>query len=402
MKALAPAGIDPYAPGFLGDPVAAYRRLHEAGPVLWHAGLQGWLVTGHAAAREALADADSFPVMDTQANIADLAKRSRREFPTLAAVLSFVPFVLNPPAHTPVRRAAAGMLTARPMAHYQPLMREIAAQLLAAVRAARAFDAAADFADRLPALFMARLLGIAESELAGFLPHTEGVAKLFNRLLRLREYEELERQIGGGLERLRALAAERRRAPRDDVISRMAAKHGALSDAHIACYCYMMFLVGTETTAALIGGALRLLLDDAPLYQAVRADRALVRPLIEEALRLEPSVQLLTRTAARARELGGQQIAQGERLVVLLGAANRDPRAYPQPDRVELGRAGPGHIAFGEGTHTCVGATLARTETQVALEALLDLPPLRRRAAAQEWWPTDWLRRIRRLPLEFA
>ena len=86
----------------------------------------------------------------------------------------------------------------------------------------------------------------------------------------------------------------------------------------------------------------------------------------------------------------------------MVGAANRDPRAYPQPDRVELERAGPAHIAFGEGMHACVGATLARTEAQVALEAFLELPRLRRRAAPEEWWPFDWLRRIRRLPVEFA
>ena len=98
MKAPAPADIDPYARGFLHAPWEAFRRLHQAGPVLWHAGLHVWIVAGHAAAHEALADAAAFPVMDTRANLAGLAARARRAFPTLDAVLAFVPFVLNPPA----------------------------------------------------------------------------------------------------------------------------------------------------------------------------------------------------------------------------------------------------------------------------------------------------------------
>jgi len=403
VKALAPAEINPLVPGFLADPFAAYRRLHQAGPVLWHPKLRLWLVAGHAAARQVVRNpvflsAPAGPI------VATLAARAGYVFPMLARSLGVVPFVLNPPAHPPVRRFAASILTGKPLAGYEPVMRALAVRLLGEARAAGGFDAAADFADRLPTLFMGHLLGVPEEEMPGLRRYTDDIAKLFNQLLHVREYRELDGRLGGGLELLERIAAERRRAPRDDAISRMVAARpegGALSDAEIAAYCLMTFLVGSETTAALIGGAVRILLESPAHYAELRGERALLKPAVEEFLRCETPVQLLSRFASADAEAGGQRIAHGERMVVLLGAANRDPAAYPEPDRFDPRRDGAAHLAFGEAAHACIGATLARTEVRVALDAFLDLPPLRLRAPGR-YGSYDWLRRLRQLPVEFA
>jgi len=404
MKPLAPAGIDPYAPGFLGDPWAAYRRLHEAGPLLWSSAHRLWLVPGHAAARAMLRDPGIF-TSPLAHSVSRLGERGGQAYPSLCGILDSIPFYTNPPAHAPMRRLFTSILAARPISGHVPVMREIAERVLAKARAPGRFDLVLDFADRVPALFMAQLVGIPERELPVLRTLTEGVIVVFNRVLRLREYAAIDRRVAEALSLLEGIAAQRRRSPQDDGISRLlAASHEGrpLDDAQIARYCYVLFLVGVETTSTLIGSALRLLLDAPESYAALRADRALLPSAVEEFLRCETPVQTAARVAVQACVLNGTRVEPGERVVVMLGAANRDPAAYAEPDRFDVRREGPAHLAFGEGAHVCVGATLARTEARVALEAFLDLPRCRRSRNTDQWWPYDWLRRLRELPVEFA
>jgi cytochrome P450 len=123
---------------------------------------------------------------------------------------------------------------------------------------------------------------------------------------------------------------------------------------------------------------------------------------VEEFLRCETPVQTATRVATQAGEFGGARMESGDRVLVMLAAANRDPAVYADADRFDARRQGPAHLAFSDGAHLCVGATLARTEARVALEAFLELPRCRRARHSDRWWPYDWLRRLRELPVEFA
>jgi cytochrome P450 len=372
--------------------------------VLWHPKLGVWLVPGHAAARTLLRD-EGFPVIPIGSNLMQLGSRAGREFPALRDVLDTVPFLVNPPAHSALRRFVAGILTTQAISAWVPAMREITAQLLEPLKSVREFDAAADFADRLPPLFMARLLGLPEDKVPELIGLTTGVIAVFNRVLRMREYSALEPKAAAALGFVRGVVAERRAAPRDDAISRMiAARYDGepLDDAHVANLALMIFLVGVETTSTLIGSSIRTLLANPEHYAVLRRDRALLKGAVEEVLRAEAPVQMVTRITARAREIGGQRFAPGERVLVILGAANRDPRVYPDPDRFDPRREGAPNLAFADGPHTCVGATLSRTETQIALDAFLDLPPLALAAGGESWWPYDWLRRIRHLKVEFS
>jgi cytochrome P450 len=404
MKHLVPRGINPYAPGFLADPWAAYRELNTAGEVLWHPGLQTWLVPGHAAAREVLRE-PAYAAVELGDRLARLGERGRQALPSLSGMLKMVPFNTNAPAHGPMRRIFAAVLAAHPVSGHAPAIREIAEQLLAAPRANGRFDAVQEFADLVPPLFMAHLLGIPKADVPALLSLTAGMARMFNRLLHLREYGEIERRVAEGAELLRRIAAQRRRSPEDDGISRLTALRQdgrTLDDMQIARYCYVMFLVGSETTITLIGSALRFLVDHPGKCEELRAQRDLMPGAVEEFLRCESPVQMSTRVAAEPRSLAGMDIKAGDSVLVLLGAANRDPRRYTQPDDFDARRAGPPHLAFGDGMHTCVGATLARIEARVALESFLDLPYCRRSRSGDEWGPYDWLRRLRELPVEFA
>jgi cytochrome P450 len=405
VKPLAPGGVDPYAQGFLENPWAAYRSLHEAGPLLWNSALRVWLVPGHAASRKILRDPGIF-TSSLGRTVARLGERGHQVYPSLCGILESIPFYTNPPEHAQMRRLFVSILAARPISGHMPAMREIAERVLQKAHAPGRFDLVLDFADTMPPLFMAQLLGIPQAELPALRTLTDGVIQIFNRVLHLREYAELDRRIAEALALLRRIAAERRRAPQDDGISRLIAggqDDRPLDDEQIARYCYVLFAVGVETTSTLIGSALRLLLEHPGSCEALRADRALLPSAVEEFLRCEAPVQSAARIAMQEVELDGTRIAPGERVVVMLGAANRDPAVYAEPDLFDVRRKGPAHLSFGDGSHICVGATLARAEARIALEAFLDLPrPCRRVRDTDRWWSYDWMRRLRELPVEFA
>lgn len=179
----------------------------------------------------------------------------------------------------------------------------------------------------------------------------------------------------------REVLAERRRNPQDDLISTLAESEidGArLSDDEIFALLLLILPAGVETTYRASGNLLVALLTEPALWDAVRADRGLVRGAIEEALRWEPPITTVMRVAVRDSELGGVAIPAGTNVSVSVAAANRDPKRYPDPDRFDPTRTNIAHLTFGGGPHLCLGMHLARMEASVAINALLDrLPDLR-------------------------
>jgi cytochrome P450 len=176
---------------------------------------------------------------------------------------------------------------------------------------------------------------------------------------------------------LREVIAARRRAPEDDLISDLIAAQidgVALSDEEIVSNLFLLLSAGFETTSHLITSAVRLLARHPEVHDRVRAHPALIPAFIDEVLRLESPVQALLRLATADVKVGDGSIAAGSLVVALLGAANRDPRVFADPDRLDLDRPRSRLLSFGYGAHFCVGAALGRAEAQMALEALLALP----------------------------
>jgi cytochrome P450 len=401
-RALAPAGCDPYRRGFLADPWAGYRQLSEAGPVLWHEKLHLWIVTGHAEALSVLRD-DSFVAGGPRAHVERLGARSGRDFSRLLHVLDALPFFRDPPAHALLRRATVAIFSGRPVPAYVPEIRALVDRLLAPARRDGGIDAVRGFADLLPPLFVASLLGLPEADLPE-LRRCGVVLKGLNRLLSLREYDALEQAAQAGRNYFAELIRMRRRAPGEDGISRMlAAEHQGtrLTDEEAASLCIGFYLVGVETTCTFIGSAIRTLADFPAQQNELRAQPGLLKAGIEELLRYETPVQNVVRVAGAARAVGGQAIEAGSRVVVLLAAANRDARVWTAPESLDFRRNGEAHLTFADGPHHCVGAALARVESQVALEAWLELPACRRLSAQDSWWELDWLRRLRHFPVQF-
>jgi len=170
------------------------------------------------------------------------------------------------------------------------------------------------------------------------------------------------------------LLADRRRTPRDDLLSALAAvrdEGGALTDAELLTTCILLYVAGHETTTDLIGNGTLALLRHPEQLRRWRAEPGIAESAVEELLRYDPPTQMSRRTALADLDLGGQAISTGEQVVVLRGAANRDPEVFADPDGLDLGRADNRHLAFDGGIHFCLGAALARLEGRIALGRLI-------------------------------
>jgi cytochrome P450 len=235
-------------------------------------------------------------------------------------------------------------------------------------------DAIRDFAYPLPVLVICELLGIPEEDRARFAPGT-GSAVLLNPTPPSREEldaaNEGTRAIGAYFE---ALFEQRRRAPQDDLITMPVQAEEAgdrLTPAELRANVTLLFAAGHETTVNLIGNGLLALLRHPDQWARLRDDPGLVPNAIEELLRYDPPVQTVARTVSEPMELRGQVLQKGELVLVLIGAANRDPDVFPDPDRLDVTRPQLRALSFGGGVHFCLGAQLARLEAEIAFTALL-------------------------------
>ena len=204
---------------------------------------------------------------------------------------------------------------------------------------------------------------------------------------------------------LRPAVAERRRRPADDLISVLVDPHheGTLTDLDMAMLISLILVAGNETTTNLIGNAVNALLDHPDQLARVRADPGLMPSLVEETLRYDTPAQVMFRSTTRELKVAGTTIPAEATVALLLGSANRDERVFEAPDRFDVTRDAKRHIAFGFGVHFCLGASLARLEARVALEALVpELPRLRRRDAATIFVDSFVVRGPKRLPLVAA
>jgi cytochrome P450 len=281
----------------------------------------------------------------------------------------------DPPDHTRLRRVVNRAFTPRSIALLEDRVRVVARRLLEPMAGGQPIELVAEVAGPLPTIVIAELLGVPAEDAEQFRRWSEVVtgtatgldidaASMHRHSAELRAY--LLDQI-----------ALRQHEPTDDLIGRMveANQDGSMSDVEVAAACVLLLLAGNETTMRLITN-MALALGRFPEQQRrLLEDRSLVASAVEETLRYDSPVQMMFRGAKEALEIGGAELRKGTILITLLGAANRDPAAFPDPDVYDVGRTGSAHIAFGHGIHFCLGAQLARLEARVVFEELFDLVP---------------------------
>jgi cytochrome P450 len=301
----------------------------------------------------------------------------------------------------------AQAFSARRIENMRPRIQQIVDGLLDEVVERGELDVIRDLADPLPGIVIAEMLGVARADQ----PQFKGWARDFAMALDGVGLDELSprelglRAVSEMSDYLRGVFVERRRAPQDDLISALLAAEEdgqRLTHDEVIATCFLLLFAGNETTTNLIGNGLLTLLRHPDELARLRAEPALIRTAIEELLRYESPVQLTDRRALAPLEIGGQRIEAGQYVNVFLGAANRDPAAFDEPDRLDLSRRPNRHVAFIHGIHFCLGAPLARTEGQIAIGTVVQrLAQLELVQAVAAWRPLDVFRGLATLPILF-
>ncbi|WP_030378151.1 MULTISPECIES: cytochrome P450 family protein [unclassified Streptomyces] len=366
--ALGASGIDPVE--LFADPYAVYGRLREEGPVHRITGTDGlpaWLVTRYDDVRQALADRR---LSLDKSHGTPGGYRGMALPPALDANL----LNMDPPDHTRIRRLVSQAFTPRRIQQLRDPVRRIADRLLDARRGDEEFDLIAAYAAPLPIAVICDLLGIPEDSRPDFRSWTDALmAPDPTRPARARD------AVGRLLAFFTGLLADRRRRPGDDLLSALIAvrdEEDRLSEDELMSLAFLVLVAGYENTVHLIGNAVAALLAHPAQLAALRADPELLDGAVEELARYDGPMPLaIRRFPVEDLTIGGVTVPAGETVLLSLAAAHRDPRRFPEPDRLDLTRDATGHLALGHGIHYCLGAPLARMETSIALTALFDRFP---------------------------
>ncbi|MFD5731393.1 cytochrome P450 [Streptomyces sioyaensis] len=315
---------------------------------------------------------------------------------------------LNPPDHTRMRALVSQAFTRRRVERLAPRIEELTAELFTAMeRTQGPVDLIEGLATPLPVAVISELLGVPTEDRHRMLTWSHAVARALvpDFLLPPGAAEQEAQARREFTDYLRELVVERRRAPGDDLLSALVTVHDdgdVLTENELLATCTLLLIAGHETTVNLIGNGTLALLRHPDQLARLRSDPALTDNAIEELLRYDSPVQLTVRFALQDAEVAGVPVPAGSTLLLLIGAANRDPAAYEHPERLDIGRTPLRHLAFGQGIHFCLGAPLARLETQIALRMLLARAPQVRLAGEPEWKDHITLRGLSRLPLSLG
>lgn len=397
--------VDPFVSPtkeFYQDPYPIFAKLRSEAPVFWSEKGDYWLVTSYEFAREILGDLHF--------------EKGARRFKALDMLAKFIPnnemlcfrqksmLNQNPPDHTRLRSLVNKAFTPSMIAKMRSHIESIANDLLDKVESKREFDLVADFSFPLPATVIAEMLGVPAQDrdrfkgwshaLVGVLepnPRVLNVAKTIHAYKELTDY-------------LKPLVEERRKEKREDLISALVESEeegNRLTEAELLSNTVLLLIAGHETTTNLIGNGILALLRNPEQMDALKQNPDLMPGAVLEFLRYDSPVQMVRRIADCEMEIGGKEVLPEQNVIVALGAANRDPSMFAEPDKLDITRANAGkHLAFGHGIHHCLGSTLAETEAQIAIGSMLRrLPNFKLKTEKLEHKEPFSLRGLKSLPL---
>jgi cytochrome P450 len=398
------ADFNPLDPRLRTDPYSIYRELREAAPVFWQPLMQTWILTRYEDNLAVLRDHVSFSSERTRAKNALV--QQLESYRLSSGPLGTTPTMLSvdPPAHTRMRSLANKAFTPRVIERSRPHIQEIANELFDALPQPNAIDVVADLAVPLPMIVIAEVLGVPVSDRERFKGWSSDVAASLSGPFQPPDVLEKARISSNEIaDYFRALIAKRRSQPGDDLISALIAAEeqgDLLSEDELIATCILLLIAGNETTTNLIGNGMLALLRNPEQRRRLQADPSLIDTAVDEMLRYESSVQMTSRIVDHDVEFRGQRFEEGQVVLLLLAAANRDPAQFPEPERFDAGRRPNRHLAFGQGIHYCLGAPLALAEAQIAFQTLLHRLPEPEPAFDQpEWGQSFILRGLKRLPI---
>jgi cytochrome P450 len=357
-------------PAFRTDPHASLNRLRAEAPVHWDSIFGGYFMTRYNDVRAVLTDRALLRDADKAEDGATLAKLLQAPPPGLSSDNSSrVILFMDDPDHTRVRTPLTKALYAR-VAKARDDVEAVVDRVLDRIDNRHEFDAISEIAVPIPVLVIARLLGVDEAREDEFRAWSEALILTFHPTRTPEQTEAMVAATTALRDYFAAEIAERRRAPRDDLISDIlsAQERGTeLSDEEIRVHCIGFLVAGNMTTSDLIGNGILSLLQHPAELAKLKARPELMGKAIEEILRYSPPVGQTARIANREMAAGGCPVHKGQVMITSLAGANRDPATYAEPDRFDITREAQPHVSFGGGQHICIGAPLARLEAQVTL-----------------------------------
>jgi cytochrome P450 len=393
-----PLDVNPFGPHMIADPYPTYARMLQADPL----GIEEntlWVFSRYADVQRVLRD----PRFGRE-SFGAAVDRTFGQGPVTQSFNRWILF-MNPPDHTRIRSLVSKAFTPRATERLRASIQHTVDTLIDSMQAKGSFDVIAELAYPLPVIVICELLGIPEEDRDRFHDWSAALAEALDAFS-LNRPDIVERANAGALgltTYFRELVAKRRRDPREDLLSAMIAAEeqgDRLTEDELLATSVLLFFAGHETTVNLIGSGMRQLLLHPDQLEKLRANPSLIQTAVEELLRFDGPVQRTGRTVSADVELGGVTLHRGDRVVGFIAAANRDPAQFPEPDRLDITRTDNQHLAFGAGIHYCVGAALARTEAQIAINTLLRrFPTLALTEDAPTWRETAIIRGMTALPL---
>lgn len=365
----------PSDPAVLGNPFPLYRRMQDEDPAHWSPLLKGWILTRYEDIKRVCLDTHGMSSDRLRPFFATLPAAESARMADLIRYLTLWMVFRDPPDHTRLRRLAGKVMNARSMQALRPNIEALTAWLLEEIGERESFDFIAEFAGPLPALVIMDALGVPRTELARLKRLSDEMALFIGGAREARgKYARAEAATREMAAIFRDLIAARRAAPRSDLLSELvnAEDEGdRLAEDELVATCILMLFAGHETTTHHLANGLLALLKFPGEMEKLRANREIAAAAVEELLRYDGPIGAQVRIVQVEQTLHGKTLRPADRVFLLMNAANRDPRAYADPDRLDLGRDGVPHLTFGFGAHICLGFPLARLEGQIALPAIL-------------------------------
>jgi cytochrome P450 len=382
------AGLNLFSAEMRRDPYPVYAQIRGRAPVLYYEPLDLWMIFDYEGVKRALVDPETF---------------SSRAVPPSSSGPPPDWFIFyDPPRHTKLRGLIQKAFTPPVIASLERSIRQLSRELLdeaiehgsLADGSPGTLDVADDFSVPLALRVIAALIGIPPADYLRFKRWTDVTMSLAETVTRGPEASKVASEFGAVkaemADYLGGLLEERRREPKDDLLSTLVASEidgERLTREEMLGFFQLLLVAGNETTTNLINNAMLTLIEHPDQLSRLRADRARLSSAIEEVLRYRSPLQTVFRTTKREVEVHGQTIPAGKLVLPMVGSANRDPRQFPEPDRFEITRDPNPHLAFGHGIHFCIGAPLSRLEARIGLADLLERLEEVERASDEEWEP---------------
>jgi hypothetical protein len=389
--------------GRLANPYPFYDRLRTEDPVHWSERFGCWLLTRYADVSTTLRDS-RLSANRTGVFIKQLAEDMRQKLQPLRNHLATWMSHSDPPDHTRLRALVSKAFTAGMVEGMRSHIQEIVDELLDGIQGRHEIDIIRDIAYPLPAAVISDMLGVPLDSREQFKQWAEDIMAFTGggALALPRIAEKAQKSLFEMYDYFGALIRERRRQPQNDLISALTCieeQGDKLTEEDLLGLCDQLLTAGHDTTRNLIGNGMLALLQNEDQLQKLRQDPSLIVPAVEELLRFDSPLQRQTRVAMEDFELHGNAIRKGQPILSMLGAANRDPGRFEDPNRLDISRRNNGHLAFGSGIHYCLGAPLSRLEGQIAFTAIMQrFPTLRLADPVPQWRENMSVRGLISLP----